>query len=250
MALIGTKTLANVTAARLPSSSLASLAGLRRVDGIAVLDRGEHSWVFWPLGETRVLDAVLPAPGVELFERRGDEWFRPGRLLPCFGVPTTGESIPIDRAVTPGAFEAEPPPEVPSSPLPLALRRDPTFRPTSATLCPLVELANWAEWATTAEIEAIRGAIRGDLALLLGKALPTWPGSVRYWGRRVLIPIGFAPAPDLPEEVLLETLGASGDEVFRLISAEGGVEAESIPIVSFGDLSRAGIRLVRGGARR
>ena len=243
-------TIEHATAARLPAQALASLASLRRVAGISVVPDGEHVWVTWDEGDDRVLRAVLPVEGVELYERRGDSWHRAGRRLPSFGLPPAGEPIPLDRAVTPGPFSAELPSAGALSPATLRLSRDRRPRPTTAALCPMIELGRWADSAPSAEIEAIRGAIRGDSALLLGRDLPPWPGSTRYWGGRVLVPIGFEPRPSFPEEVLLEALGGSGRELFRLMPDDSGGEAlavEAIPLEVFRPLSRAGVRLAVGG---
>ena len=210
-------TLENVRCARLPASSLACLAGLRRDEGVSVLHDGERSWVFWDDPDARVLRAVQPVSGVELFERRDGAWHRPGQHLPCFEVPEPVDSIAIDRVIFPAPFEAVAPGQVSPVPSRLRLVREGAPRPSTAALCPLAELGSWAETAPSHAIEAIRGAIQGDLALLLGRGLPAWAGSTRYWGDRLLVPVGFHVRPDLPEEVILEALGGSGLEVHRLI---------------------------------
>jgi hypothetical protein len=169
--------------------------------------------------------------------------------LPSFEVSPVGEPIPLDRAVTPEPFSAERPQGGPPVPVPLGLSRDGRPRPTTAALCPLDELGRWADSAPSAEIEAVRGAIRGDSALLLGRSLPIWAGSERYWGGRVLVPIGFEPRPSLPEEALVEALGASGQQVLRLIPEGDRLVVEAIPRESFRPLSRAGVRLALGSRR-
>ena len=243
----GKTTLEHVTCARLPAASLAALAGLRRAEGISVIREGDFAWVLWESGDERVLRALLPVEGVELFERQGDGWHRPGHRLPSFEAAPVGDPIPLDRAVTPEPFSAEGPHGEPPGPIPLRLARDGRPRPTTAALCPLVELGRWADSAPSAEIEAVRGAIRDDSALLVGRALPGWPGSTRYWGLRVLVPIGFETRPSLPESALLEALGASGEEVLRLVPDGERLEVEVIPLAAFRPLSRAGIRLALGG---
>ncbi len=242
----GKATLEHVTCARLPAESLAVLAGLRRTEGISVVLEGDRAWVFWEDGDDRVLRAVLPVEGVELFERRDDGWHRPGCRLPSFEVAPAGEPVPLARAVTPAAFSAVVAEDGPAGPVPLRLARDARPRPTTAAVCPLAELGRWADSAPSAEIEAVRGAIRGGSALLLGRSLPPWAGSERYWGRRVLVPIGFEPRPSLPESALLEALGASGGEILRLVPEGDRPAVEVIPASAFRPLSRAGIRLALG----
>jgi hypothetical protein len=239
-------TLEHVSCARLPAPALASLAGLRRVEGVSVLPDGEHAWVFWEDGEDAILRAVLPVSGVELYERRGDGWHRPGRRLPSFEGPPSGEPIPLDRAVTPERLSVEQSrPEV-ARPMPLGLIRDARPRPTTAMLCPLAGLVRWADSAPSAEIEAVRGALQGESALLLGRGLPPCPGATRYWGSRVLVPIGFRPRPGLPEEALVEALGASDRELLRLVPVGDRLAVEAIPLDAFVPLSRAGVRLAMG----
>ena len=239
-------TLDQASCARMPASALASLAALRRVEGISVVTEGGHVWVFWEPGDERVLRSVLPVVGVELFEKRGDAWHRAGRRLPAFDVPPVIEPIGLDRAVTPEPFTAEMASGAALRPVVLRLRRDGRPRPTTAALCPLAVLGDWADSAPSAAIEAIRGVFRSDQALLLGEQLPAWPGSTRYWGGRVLVSIGFEPRPGLPEDVLLEALGGSGRELLRLVPDDrggGGLAVEVVPLDEFRPLSRAGVRL-------
>jgi hypothetical protein len=238
----------NVTCARLPADSLAALAKLRGVAGISVLQDGDRAWVFWEQDDDRVLRSLLPAPNVELYERRGDTWFRAGRQLPSFDMPPAGEPISLDQAVTPGHFEVEPAWTDSIEPLPLRLVRDDHPRATTAALCPMVELRRWADSAPSVEFAAIRGAVQGEMALLMGRSLPPWPGATRYWGQRVLIPIGFRLQPSLPEDAVLQVLAASGEDVYRVIPQTDdslGLTVEAISLDSFRVLSRAGVRLTR-----
>jgi len=226
------------------------LAGLRRIEGVSVLDDGDHAWVFWEAGDDRVLRAILPAEGGELFERRGEHWHRAGHRLPSFGLVPAGEPVALARAITPEPFTAELPGGASARPARLGLDRDARPRPTSAALCPLVELVRWADSATSSELEAIRGAVSGDLGAAPGPDAPP-PGRVgaRYWGRRVLVPIGHSPRPPLPEAALLEALGASEQEVLRLVPGPDGPTVEAIPLDAFRPLTRAGVRLALAGAR-
>ncbi len=248
-----------MTAARLPTVDLATLAALRGVAGVGVIVGDSLTWVVWEAGDERVLRAVLPVAGVELFERRGGAWYRPGHHLPSFDVPPAGEPVPIARAVTPSPFSAEVVGGMAAAsimvPARLRLVRDGRPRPTSAASGPLSGLARWVDSAPSAEIEAVRGAISGDSALLLGDSLPAWPGFARSWGRSVLVPIGFEPRPSLPEAALREALGASTGEVLRIVPVgeEAGVgvdaEVEAIPPSAFRALTRAGVRLALEGLR-
>ncbi len=240
--------LENVTCARIPGESLAALAGLRRVEGISVLASDDHRfWVFWRKGDERTLRTLLPVQGVEVFERRGSHWHVLGRRLPCFEVPDPEPAIALDRVVFPAPFPVIEPGE--SSPKPSIIRlvREGRQRPSTAAYCPLVELGRWAHSAPSREIESVRGAIRGRFALILGRDLPPWPGSIRYWGDRVLVPIGFQLRPNLAEPAILDALGSSGFEVFRFVLGDDDPSddstVEAIPFDVFRPLSRAGIRI-------
>ena len=247
-------TLDHATCARLPSQALASLARLRRSEGISVVLDGANAWVFWESGDERALRAVLPVEGVELYEKRGDVWYLAGRRLPSFDGPPPGEPVPVARAVTPEPFSAEPPRSKSPSTSPLRLWSNARPRPTTAALCSLVQLGRWAGSALSSEIGAIRGAFRGDSALLLGRGLPHWTGSTRYWGGQLLVPIGFEVRPILPEATTIEALGNPGRELLRIIpdgpsGGDGrGLAVEAIPLEAFRPLTRAGVRLAQVGA--
>lgn len=238
-----------VTCARLPATALIWLAGLRRVEEISVLQDGDDAWVFWEQGDDQVVRALLPVSGVEFFEQRGDAWHLAGRRMPSFGVPPAGDRVPLSRAVTPEPFSVVFSATEDAPPSRLQLARDGRVRATTASACPLAELGRWADSAPSSAIEGLRGAIQGDLAVLLGRTLPPWPGSTRYWGRRILVPIGFEPRPGLPEEALTEALGASSWEILRLIPEGDGLVVEAIPLEAFRPLSRAGVRLALGSRR-
>jgi MoxR-vWA-beta-propeller ternary system domain bpX2 len=92
--------------------------------------------------------------------------------------------------------------------------------------------------------------MRGDSALLLGRGLPPWPGSIRYWGVQLLVPIGFEVRPTLPEATIIEALGTPGRELLRIIPDDDGegLAVEAIPLDAFRPLTRAGVRLALVGA--
>jgi hypothetical protein len=106
-------------------------------------------------------------------------------------------------------------------------------------------LDHWADLATTAELAHLTGAICGERVLVLGTPLPPLPVGVRYWGRSVLTPLGFAPEPTLPEGLLREALALRGDEI-ALLHCDG-VEVLSRGMLA--PLTRAGIRLALRGSR-
>jgi hypothetical protein len=235
--------LASIECACVHVSALAELVDLRREPGVTVTLAGDRAWIRWDPASGAILRRVLPLPGAELYERRGELWFRHGHRLPSFGLPIQGaEAVPLHRAVLPMPAHPEPPVGVPSPPVELTLVRDGQPRDTSAIRCGLEALGRWAEVATTARLGALRAARSDDRVLLLGRPLPPLAGVERFWGDRVLIPLGFRPEPDLPEPALHRALGADRDTLLVLTS-QG---AELVPLAAFNPLTRAGIRLALG----
>jgi hypothetical protein len=73
----------------------------------------------------------------------------------------------------------------------------------------------------------------------VGGRLPTLPGAERFWGNRVLVPLGFRPEPCWPESALAEVLGLADEELAML--RESG--ATAIPVAALRPLTRASARL-------
>ncbi|HKB00802.1 MAG TPA: hypothetical protein VKD90_01220 [Gemmataceae bacterium] len=224
-------------AARVPATGLEALAPLRARGGVRVVD-GDPAWVTWDGDRPDVVAALVAIPGAELFEPRDGHWFRPAARLPAFDLPPAGVPVPLERAVVPAS-------EVPTEPadreprrVPLRLVRSDMPHPASALRCPIGALKGWADTATTAEIAAVNAARKGDVAWLLGSRLPALARAERFWGARVLIPLGFRADPDWPESALREAAGVGPDEI--LVLTEDGSEA--IPGDAFKSLTRAAIR--------
>jgi hypothetical protein len=198
---------------------------------------------------------VLPLPGVVLYVRRADAWHRFGELLPCDGPPEAGDVLRLDHVIFPAPLQVILPPPRELRPVMLRLIRDGQVRPATAMRCPLSALTQWADGATSDQIGAVQAALcRGagfqpaDAArqagslphvLLLGNKLPPLPESERFWGRRVLTPLGFRALPALPESALGEVLGLQAEEIAVLDQL--GVEVLSEKI--FEPLTRASVRL-------
>jgi len=224
-------------AARVPAARLESLAALRVKGGVRVV-AGEVAWVTWEHDRPDVVGALLAVPGAELFEPRDGRWFRPGDHLPAFEAPTAEESVALDRIVVPANLAPTDPDGRMQRCVPLKLVRSKGARPTTAIRCPVGVLSAWADSATTAEISQVRGCRCDNLAWFLGKNFPAIPGAERFWGERVLIPLGYRPEPDWPESALREAAGVGPDEI--LVIAESGNEA--LPVDAFRPLTRSAIR--------
>jgi hypothetical protein len=227
-------------AAVFPAGQLVALADLRGATGIQVILAGDRAWVRWEPEDERVLRRVLAVPGVELYDRRDGAWYPHGRSLPEFGVPLDStEMLTLDRAITPLPIQPTMPSHAGLEPLSLRLVRDPQARPASALRCRLVDLVDWVDTATTAQLLALLAARDGERMMLLGQGLASIGVGEKFWGDRVLTPLGFRPEPALPESALLGALGVIEGELL-VIEADG---CEVVPRDAFRPLSRAGFRL-------
>ena len=224
-------------AARLPVAGLEVLASLRARGGVRVI-AGDPVWVAWDNERADVVAALLAVPGCELFEPRDGRWLRRGDQLPVFDLPPHGDQVPLDRAVVPAPINPTAAPAPDHGRVPLTVVRCDIQRPTSAMRCAVAALQPWADTAPTAEIDAVKAARCGDAAMLLGSRLPAIPDAERFWGDRVLIPLGFRPDPDWPEKSLREAAQVAPDEILVLMETA----TEALPDNVFRPLTRAAIR--------
>ncbi len=234
-----TSPLSDVCLARIPATALLSLAAVRTAPGVQAWRVDDSVWLHWDAGDDTILRCVLPIPGVELFARRGDHWYRPGHSLPSFDVPDRIDGRALAQIVIPTPLA--PVASTTGKPLPVRfqLTADGVPRPTTALRCPLSELAKWAGDATSRQLKAVQAAMCEGDAVLLGRKLPMLPGATRFWGRSVLVPLGFRPEPNLPESTLRDAL--------RLASVELAIlDADGIDVIDqsvFAPLTRAAARL-------
>ncbi len=231
--------LQDVCRASIPKSALGVLAGVRCLPDLRVTLDGDRAWVDWRRGHDQVLLRLLPVPGLELYTRRENRWFRHGCALPAGPLPEECLGEPLAAVLAPGLVAAEQPPAARSlSACRMRLERDTSSRETSAMLCDLPALGRWVESASTLQISSLLAARCGQRLLLRGRELPLLPDSGRFWGERLLVPLGFHVWPGLPETVLLEAAGV-GVENLLLLGERSG---EVIPLSVFAALSRATVR--------
>lgn len=236
--------LAEVCCARVPVESLAHLAPLRVREGIRIRLLDDYAWLWWTAGDAVVLPLVLALEGVQLFERRAGAWYRPGRHLPAFEVPSEAEARPLLHVLTPLPVRAES--QAPLfAPLRLRLVRDDCPRAASALCCPLTALAEWAEQATTKQLRSLLAVRAGERVLLRGERLPPLTEGERFWGGTIWTPLGLRPEPELSEGALREALRLRDREI-ALLREEG---FESIDADLFQPQTRAGVRLAAAEGR-
>jgi hypothetical protein len=240
--------LADATLASLPIDRLDALESLRGDLAITVAIRLGEAWVSWERGRDEVIARLLPVPGVRFYSARGSDYHAPGRWLPSPEVPSdlAMDVIPVARAVLPEPIRPVPPGPWEIAPIEPSLAGDDQPRPCSAWLGGLEALGAWADRATTAEIAALRGATRGNQALVIGDPPPSLAGGRRFWGRFLLCPLGRVARPSMTDRAWAQWLGlADGD---RALLRDDGIEV--IPGETIGALSRAGIRLACRGVSR
>ncbi len=228
----------DVSCARLPAAALAALAPLRCEPGLEVARDGEDLWLRWDTASERVLRAVLPLVGSELFAARGGLWFRPGRALPSFEVPQALEYRPLYQVLFPAPVEPAALAHLAVTPVRLTLRADDRARATSALLCPLPPLLAWADTIPAGRLATLRGLRLYEQVLVVGERLPPITGE-RFWGENVLVPLGYRPEPELPESALRQAAGLLDGEVLLLRQGAAEVFARSL----LAPLSRPVLRL-------
>ena len=229
--------LSNVSLARIPTSALHLLGRLRAYASVQVRGGKGHVWVRWDEAGYEILRTLLPVQGALFFERMDSNWHQCGQSLPAFDIPEDG-FVPLATALVPGPQKTFAVADEPAPRVMLALKRSTVTQPTTALLSNVKILAAWIELAPTREIEGLESARCENLVLLTGQRLPPVAGE-RFWGERLLCPLGWAPDPALPESALLEALGVGDGELVLM----RGAELEVIPRDAFRALTRASARL-------
>ncbi len=148
--------------------------------------------------------------------------------------------IAVERAIVPESVSAIPT-VLKFERVPVTLVACDVPRRTTAIRCDFQSLARWSDRATSWEIGRLRGAICENRVLLRGEPLPVLAGAERFWGDRVLVPLGLRPEPDWPDKTLREAAGIDDSEILVLTPQN----AEAIPISSLQSWSRAGIRMIQ-----
>jgi hypothetical protein len=214
--------IAELERARLPASALGRLAALRCESGVEVALHDRDLWVQWRRGSELVPHTLLPVSGCQLYGRCGAGWYRWGTAIPAFDVPESLRFRPLWQVI----FPAQVAPILAKCFSPeldaFQLVDDSQFRPTTAIECPLEAFLKWAETVPSCALSKYRGVFKGGSLLAVGKDLPWVQSAERFWGRSVLAPIGFCPAPHLSEADLRRGLAVA--ETDLLILRHGRIE--------------------------
>lgn len=236
----------DVCCACIPRDGLSLLASLRIEPGLRAALTDEHAWLRWDAGNEQVVQAVMPIHDVVLFRFHEGCWRRFGQMLPAFDFPGELDYQPIAHVLFPAPVQPIPVPQVAFQPSSLRLERDDRPRATTALLCPLASLLVWCDTVPASRLAPLQGVCLEDRVLLLGDRLPFVDGGQRLWGRDVLIPLGHAPTPALPESALKAAAGLQ-DEELLLWQPD---QVEVIPRSLLSPVTRAGLRLMKDEARR
>jgi hypothetical protein len=252
-----TADLNDVRCASIRAEDLPALGELRSSAQIHLaLSRG-RAYLHWardsPEMRQILVRHILPLPDVQLFTERGGTWYRLGDHLPTFTLPveTASGSIALHRALLPLPVAGRRPDFDRCAALHCRLVRDERgrSRPAAALRCPLSALRKWADRATSRQLAALRAAWTrgspgqkgGAVVLVLGsaEALPGLSTGLRFWGKDLLIPLGFRADPELPESALRRAGGADASEL--AVWDQDGFELIRRDV--FAQLERAAVRL-------
>jgi hypothetical protein len=235
--------------ASIPATALPTLASLRASPDVQVQILGDRVWLRWPGNAGEVLRLLLPVPGAAFFVWHQGHWYPQDSRLPTSAIPDLSDPSQLHRVLIPEPVQPTPPAIHSGRPVEVALRRCEEPRACTALWCRLAELTSWADTATSDDIAAVYAARSGEHVLLRGNRLPATPRGERFWGRDLLVPLGYQPVPDLPERDLCAALRVGDDDyaLLRLASEpenEGGTAVlELLPVDAFEPLTRAAVRL-------
>jgi hypothetical protein len=230
---------ADVERAAIPTAAMARLAPLRDRSGLEIALSGKHLWLRWHESDDSISQAVFAIPGARLFTSKDGQWHEPDRSLPTFDMPESLSFRPIAAVIAPASLASIASADFAPLAMPLELVADATYRPTLALVCPLGDFASWARSVPPSGLRKLRAARCDGRLFVLGKSLPWIDGGERFWGRSVLVPIGYRPRPDLGEESLRTLVGVADSDV--LVVRPDGIEL--VPQDAIAPLSHASLRL-------
>lgn len=224
--------------ARFPRTALPQVAGLRCTPGVEAWLTAEHVWLRWPASREEVLRQVWPISGVELFVEREGSFYRLGEHLPFFDTPDWSAAKPLQDLLFPAPFTPAQVPTLPVSPVMVELVPEDKSRATTAMQCKLTDLHQCLSSITIFRLEKWLAARCGNKVLARGPDLPWLPDAQRFWGKHVLVPLGYRLSPNVPEAVLRAALAAEEDHLLVFYPDH----VERIPLEAFQPLTRAAVR--------
>jgi hypothetical protein len=232
-----------ITTARIPLASLKSLAHLRHRSDITVsLDDHGNAWIHWlqsAIAE-EVMLALRPLTDVSFYYREANTWYTRGSGFPAKITPPNQPGLALAKLLFPEKMTSQSPENKAFARITPVLSRGGQTCPASAMRLPFASLHAWVNHATSAQIHALHGVYEADQVWLLGQHLPAASQGMRFYGERLLLPLGYQLQPMLPVESSLALVNASERDVVFWSHDEIRV----IPREEFAPLTRAGVRQV------
>lgn len=229
----------SITCASLPAAHLERLAPVRAWKQVKAENRDGTLWLSWPAHTAGVAELLYPLPGAELYERRAQHWFAFKRQLPTFEVPDLGMARPLAELLFPAPVAFPVVPKEGRQPVQLTLAADSTPRDATALVCKLSELHDWLETVPAPRFRELLVLRQREQVLVKGKNLPELAGAQRFWGQRLLVPLGFRYEPFFPETTLLSIFDLAARQLLLLSSS--GMELIDTSVAQ--PLSRAAVKL-------
>jgi hypothetical protein len=236
---------AQIERACIPAAAMSRLAPLRACRDLEVALAGRELWLRWSDSEAPIAETLFAIPGCRLFVH-DEEWRENGRHLPAFDMPKSLAFRPLSQVILPGTFEPTGAADFAPRPMRLTLVPDSTYRPSLAVECSIDAFLAWALSVPACRLARYRAAVAGERLFVLGKSLPWIDGGERFWGRSVLVPVGFRPRPLFPEAAMRTLLGVADSDL--VVVRETGCEL--IAEDRFTPVSHAALRLARKEAAR
>ncbi len=230
---------ANASLAKLKSTDVPGLAELRNRPGVelAILS-DQEAWLRWRVGDTNTARLVFAFQASELFEFRNGHWHRLGCPLPSFGIPGDLPFRPLFHAILPGSILPLPVPSERAAPCEVRLVEDSRPREATAVLAPITACLRWADSVPNLLLEKYQAVRRSEHILVLGQPVPWLDGGQRFWGDKMLFPLGFSPKPFLPDAQFQAALMLERDD-FAVFFPD---RIEAISATVWASLSRAKLR--------
>jgi hypothetical protein len=232
---------AEVERACLPTSAMGRLAALRCAAGVEIALHDRHLWLRWNAGDDQVAQLLFAIVGCRLLAERDGRWYDWGRSVPAFDIPEGLRYRPLAQVIFPASIQPVAADSFLPEPMPLTLVPDSAYRPTLALLTSMSALMAWAEATPPCALIHYRAAVDGELLFVLGKKLPWIDGADRFWGRTVLVPLGYRPEPQLSEAALRNLAGVADSDL--LVLRPGGCDI--IAQDHFAPLTHAALRLAQ-----
>lgn len=237
-----TNTLLEVEIAKAPAAALGRLAPLRACADVEIALNDRDLWIRWRAGNDLAAGLVFALPGCRLFTRREGRWYGWGKAAPAFDIPASLNFRPLAQVVFPAPVHPVAASSLAIEAMGVTLVPDPVVRPTLALACSLTAFRAWAETMPACAIERYRAAVDGDRLVVLGRKLPWLDGGTRFWGRSVLVPLGYRPEPNLSETCLRAALGIDATDILVL----RGDGCDVVPQDRFTPVSLAALRFACG----